>query len=570
MASTEFYTDLDIKYQQIKNARIENVSSLPENKVGRLVYLTADVDTNNTKGFYYSTGNEWVRVTIKSETDAIIEDIKELQNAIGSSAEGTTLAGRITALETTVNGDGSEGSGLVAKVATNTSNIKTLTETTIPAVKKTADDALAKANANESNISGVGGRVTTLEGEMDAAQTDITNLKSWVGDAESTGLRGDVAALKNTVGSSTGGLVKDVADNKSSITTINGKIAELETADTTEKTAREQADAALDSKITELKNAGYITKDVSDLTNYYKKTETLTASEVQSKIDTALSSAYTVQGSLTATELQALPVDKKKNGFVYNITTQFELDSVQYPAGTNVVWVVDSASGTGSWDVLAGLGNFDAYAKTEDVTTAISTAKTQAIADAKAYTNTEVAKKVDKTFTINTHALEGTALTLTKADIGLGNVDNTSDLNKPISTATQDALNGKVNVLTAPQTEGTTYAKVVLDGQGLVKAGYAKITKSDIEGTIDASQITNFETEVIGAGKVKIGPIPLNVANDWTSVGDKDITEIPSAITAYDGTGAVIGVALKYDSNAKRVQYQVNEQVVGAYIVVSL
>jgi hypothetical protein len=32
---------------------------------------------------------------------------------------------------------------------------------------------------------------------------------------------------------------------------------------------------------------------------------------------------------------------------------------------------------------------------------------------------------------------------LSKSDVGLGNVDNTSDLNKPISTATQTALDGK-------------------------------------------------------------------------------------------------------------------------------
>ena len=37
------------------------------------------------------------------------------------------------------------------------------------------------------------------------------------------------------------------------------------------------------------------------------------------------------------------------------------------------------------------------------------------------------------------------AVTLTKADVGLGNVDNTSDANKPISTATQTALNGKLD-----------------------------------------------------------------------------------------------------------------------------
>lgn len=34
---------------------------------------------------------------------------------------------------------------------------------------------------------------------------------------------------------------------------------------------------------------------------------------------------------------------------------------------------------------------------------------------------------------------------VTKAQVGLGNVDNTSDADKPISTATQTALNGKAN-----------------------------------------------------------------------------------------------------------------------------
>jgi len=37
------------------------------------------------------------------------------------------------------------------------------------------------------------------------------------------------------------------------------------------------------------------------------------------------------------------------------------------------------------------------------------------------------------------------AVTLSKADVGLGNVDNTSDADKPISTAVQEALDGKAN-----------------------------------------------------------------------------------------------------------------------------
>ena len=39
----------------------------------------------------------------------------------------------------------------------------------------------------------------------------------------------------------------------------------------------------------------------------------------------------------------------------------------------------------------------------------------------------------------------GTATGITKAMIELGRVDNTSDVDKPISTATQTALNGKAD-----------------------------------------------------------------------------------------------------------------------------
>ena len=42
--------------------------------------------------------------------------------------------------------------------------------------------------------------------------------------------------------------------------------------------------------------------------------------------------------------------------------------------------------------------------------------------------------------------LKANSTSLTKAGVGLGNVDNTSDLNKPISTATQTALNLKADL----------------------------------------------------------------------------------------------------------------------------
>lgn len=51
---------------------------------------------------------------------------------------------------------------------------------------------------------------------------------------------------------------------------------------------------------------------------------------------------------------------------------------------------------------------------------------------------------VPKTTTINSHALNAN-INITKSDVGLSNVDNTSDVNKPISTATQVALNTKAD-----------------------------------------------------------------------------------------------------------------------------
>lgn len=77
------------------------------------------------------------------------------------------------------------------------------------------------------------------------------------------------------------------------------------------------------------------------------------------------------------------------------------------------------------------------------------------------------AKQDTLTSGTNIKTLEGQSLLgsgnidLTKSDVGLANVDNTSDLNKPISTATQTALNAKQNTLTLTTT-GTSGAATLV------------------------------------------------------------------------------------------------------------
>ena len=86
-------------------------------------------------------------------------------------------------------------------------------------------------------------------------------------------------------------------------------------------------------------------------------------------------------------------------------------------------------------------------------------------------------------------------VTLTKSDIGLGNVDDTSDLNKPISTATQSALDLKLG-LNTPITAGSN-SKITYDSNGLVLSS----SKADISDITDlASALSNkLETSLKGA-----------------------------------------------------------------------
>jgi hypothetical protein len=75
---------------------------------------------------------------------------------------------------------------------------------------------------------------------------------------------------------------------------------------------------------------------------------------------------------------------------------------------------------------------------------------------------------------------------LSKSDVGLSNVDNTSDANKPVSSAQQTAIDAKVTGNAA--ITGATKTKITYDSKGLVTAG-ADIGASDLPSGIDAAKI---------------------------------------------------------------------------------
>jgi|688.fasta_scaffold01533_8 hypothetical protein len=119
---------------------------------------------------------------------------------------------------------------------------------------------------------------------------------------------------------------------------------------------------------------------------------------------------------------------------------------------------------------MVGLGNVD---NTSDANKPVSTA-TQTALNGKENTITAGTTgqyfRGDKTFQ-----------TLDKSAVGLGNVDNTSDANKPVSTATQTALNGKQNTLTNPvMGTGTTNTLPLFTGSSTLGSSVIQESGSNI------------------------------------------------------------------------------------------
>ena len=98
---------------------------------------------------------------------------------------------------------------------------------------------------------------------------------------------------------------------------------------------------------------------------------------------------------------------------------------------------------------------------------------------------------------VDTSATTTKKITLTqvKTSLALNNVDNTSDANKPISSATQTALDTKVTGNAA--ITGATKTKVTYDSKGLVTAG-ADATTADIADSTNKRYVTDAQLVVVG------------------------------------------------------------------------
>lgn len=116
---------------------------------------------------------------------------------------------------------------------------------------------------------------------------------------------------------------------------------------------------------------------------------------------------------------------------------------------------------------------------------------------------------------------------VTKAQVGLGNVDNTSDANKPISTATQNALNSKFNA-----SDGNALKQTIENMPNLV------VTEGRLSHKNDRISLSLIQQDLKDQANTDSILLKFNPATDSTAgiILPSDKTKIDKIITNGNGT----------------------------------
>ena len=148
-------------------------------------------------------------------------------------------------------------------------------------------------------------------------------------------------------------------------------------------------------------------------------------------------------------------------------------------------------------------------------------------------------KLANDSITINgTSTALGTSYDVTKADVGLGNADNTSDANKPVSTATQTALDLKAN-LASPALTGIPTAPTPANSDSSTKIATTAFVMQEVTDLIGGAGPA-FDTLIelsasLANGDSDVVALTAEVATKATKASN--LSDLTNAATARTNLG---------------------------------
>jgi hypothetical protein len=214
-------------------------------------------------------------------------------------------------------------------------------------------------------------------------------------------------------------------------------------------------------------------------------------------------------------------------------------------------------AGTTDYEQLDNLPDLSVYATQSYADSAAATAVAAAIDSAPSTLDTlnELAAAIndDSSFAstvttalgtkapIESPTFTGTVSGITKSMVGLPNVDNTADTEKPVSTAQQTALNLKAN-LSGPTFTGTTTINAIADATTTTAsrgAGYMGVPKSAAATTGSYTIVGADAGEHIYSTATRTVTIPANASVAFP---------VGTAITFIAAAGATVTIAITTDT----------------------
>ena len=153
---------------------------------------------------------------------------------------------------------------------------------------------------------------------------------------------------------------------------------------------------------------------------------------------------------------------------------------------------------------------------------------------------------------IESPTFTGTVSGITKAMVGLGNVDNTADINKPVSTAAQTALDLKANTA-----DVTTALALKANATDVTTALALKANATDVNTALDV-KVDKVSGKALSTNDYTTAEKTKLAAITGTNTGDQDLSALAvaadvNAALALKANGANVASSLALKSNTTDV-----------------